>query len=263
MKRRGLFIAVILISLLSVNLVSAQGAGEIADDVGNIIDDFVEFISPVASRVLGETPSGQYLFAKVLFLIIILAIVWTALSRIDFFNENTWVLWIVSIGASVLATRWLTTEGLINTIILPYSALGIAISAGLPFVLYFLVVSVGFKEQPAIVRRIAWIFFAVIFIGLWITRRSILVAGGSRAVYIYPVTVLLAIIMAVMDGTIHKFFVKLEVEKVGRSSARYAIDDLRKKLQELPHLVNSNVITQGEADKRKKEYKKKLAYLSK
>lgn len=260
MKRRGLFIPAVLFIILVSSLVSAQG--DIANDVGNIIDDFTDFISPVASKILGETSSGQYLFAKVLFLIIILAIVWTALNRIDFFNENLWVLWLVSIAASILATRWLTTEALINTIILPYSVLGIAISAGLPFVLYFLIVSVGFKEQPAIVRRIAWIFFAVIFIGLWITRRSSLVAGGSNAAYIYPVTALLAIIMAVMDGTIHRFFVKLEVEKFGKTSARDAITDLRAKLKDLPNLVKDNVITQGEANRRRKEYQKKVAYLS-
>lgn len=251
---------VIVVLLISVGLVSAKS---LADEMNKLIDGFTKFIEPVAKNVLGEELTGQYLFAKVLFLIIILAIIWTALNRTEFFTAHTWVLVVVSLAVSILATRWLTTKALIDTIILPYSTLGIAISAGLPFVLYFLLVNVGFQNQPAIIRRIAWIFFAIIFIGLWITRRGTLTAGGSYAGYIYPVTALVAIIMAWMDGTIHRFFVKLEVEKLGKTSARYAIDDLKKKIADLPNLVTQGIITQGEADRRKREYQRKLAYLSK
>lgn len=259
MKRGHLLSAAFLIVLLSVSLVAA----DIGEEIAGAIEDFTAAVEPVASAVLGETLSGQYLFAKVLFLIIIFAIIWTALDKVDFFNEHTWVLVVISIAASILATRWLASETLINTIILPYSVLGIAISAGLPFILYFLLINVGFKDSPSIVRRIAWIFFAVIFIGLWITRRTLLTAGGSNAGYIYPVTALAAIIIATMDGTIHRFFVRLEVEKVGKKSARYAIDDLKRKIQDLPHLVTQGIITQREADSRKKEYQKKLAYITK
>ncbi len=257
--KRGILVA-FLVMLLSVGLVSAQNIG---GDMKKLIDGFTNTIEPVASKVLGDVSDGQYLFARVLFFIIILAIIWTALSRVDFFNENTWVLVVISIAASILSTRWLVTAALINTIILPYSALGIAISAGLPFVLYFLIVNIGFQNSPSVVRRVAWIFFAVIFIGLWITRRSLLLAQGSNAGYIYPVTIIISLIMIWMDGTIHKFFVKLEVDKLGKSSARYAIDDLKKKILDLPDSVNSGVITQREADKRKKEYQKKIAYLTK
>ncbi len=256
MKKRGLMLALVI--LLS-SLVAANGGAGLAADISTVIDKFVSAVEPVASAVLGATPTGQYLFAKVLFLIIILAVVFTALNRIDFFNENTWVLWLISIAASILATRWLTTEAIIATIILPYSTLGVAISAGLPFILYFLVVNVGFARQPAIVRRIAWIFFAVIFIGLWITRYDSL----QEAIWIYPITALVAFIMAVMDGTVHRFFVKLNLEKLGRASSVDAITDLKQKISELPNLVRDDIITQQEADRRKRDYRKKIAFLSK
>ena len=66
-----------------------------------------------------------------------------------------------------------------------------------------------------------------------------------------------------MDGTIRRFFVKLTIEKVGYKSAKGAKDDLLKKIVELPHLVNQNIITQAEANSRQREYKKKLKFLSK
>ncbi len=251
-----LFIALLLISM---SLVSAASIGE---DLASGIDEFTKAIEPFAKQILGDTPSGQFLFAKVLFFIIILAIVWTALSKIDFFSSHDWVLWIVSIAVSVLSTRWLGSEALIQTIILPYSTLGIAISAGLPFVLYFLLVNVNLKNQPSIVRRIAWVFFAVIFIGLWISRRESMTAGNSYAGYIYPVTAIIAFIMAWMDGTIHRFFVTLEVEKLGKTSATTSITELKKKINELPQLITDNIIEQSEADQRRKEYQRKIAYLS-
>src|SRR3989338_3911851 len=144
MKKGFALFSVLLVGIIiSSYLVSAA---DIATQVTNIIDGAVQVIEPVARYLLGETPSGEWLFAKVLFLLIILAVVWTALNNIEFFSENTWVLVVVSLGASILATRWLT-EGIVQTILLPYTAVGIAISAGIPFVVYFILVNVGLDRK--------------------------------------------------------------------------------------------------------------------
>src|SRR3989338_4033908 len=226
MKKGFALFSVLLVGIIiSSYLVSAA---DIATQVTNIIDGAVQVIEPVERYLLGETPSGEWLFAKVLFLLIILAVVWTALNNINFFSENTLVLVVVSLGASILATRWLT-EGIVQTILLPYTAMGIAVSAAIPFVVYFILVNWGFKNQPSIVRKIAWIFFAVIFIGLWIVRGT-QIPGVSA--WIYPVTAIAALIMAGMDGTIHRFFVKVAAEKVGKITADDAIIEYKKKLTE-------------------------------
>lgn len=245
--------------LISISLVSAERS--IGEALNAGINEFTKFIKPFAKNILGDTPSGQYLFAKVLFFIIILAIVWTALGRVDFFSGNNWVLWIVSLAASILSTRWLASEALINTIILPYTTLGIAISAGLPFVLYFLLVNVGFSKSTSIVRRIAWVFFAVIFIGLWIARRDSLLTGNSYAGYIYPVTAIVAFIMAWMDGTIHRFFVKLDIEKAGKQNVDELEAELRRKINQADKDFADGIITQAERDRRIKTYRNKIAGL--
>ena len=208
-------------SILLINLVSAAS---IAEDITKALDNAVSAGKPLISQILGNVPSGEWLFAKFLFFLIIFAIVWTALNRIEFFSEKTWVLAIITIAASILATRWIGGEGVIRTIVLPYSALGIALTAALPFIIYFLLVNVGLSGQVPTVRRVAWIFFAVIFIGLWISRYSVI---ESDARYIYPVTALAAFIMAVMDGTIHKFFAKVRSERAaasGKTTGLIAID---------------------------------------
>ena len=237
-KKRGLIIGGFLLAVLLVSLVAAQSELGLGESTKKVVDEFVDFIKPVASSVLGKTPSGsEYLFAKVLFLIIVLAIIWTALNRVEFFNEKPWILFVVSLAVSILATRWLTTEDIINTIILPYSTLGIAITAGFPFVLWFLIINVGLQgEGRRTVRRIAWIFFAVIFIGLYITRQATM--EGAR--WIYPVTALAAFIMAIMDGTIQGFFNKLQMEKASAGRKGHALRAIQLEQERITEIYSGN-----------------------
>jgi len=255
--KKGLAILpiVFLVSVLLIGFVSA----DIGQSMNSFIDGFTKVIEPIAKNLLGETPSGEWLFAKVLFFLIILGIVWTALSRIEFFNDYVWVLVIISAAVSILGTRWMT-QGIIESILLPYNALGVAVTAFLPFVIYFILVDVGFKESPAIVRRIAWVFFAVVFIGLWISRADKI---DSNAIYIYPITALIALIMAGMDGTIHRFFVQMAIEKAGKNSTQGAVQSLEMKLAQLPDLLEKGIITSAEYSKREREYKKRIAFLKK
>lgn len=257
-KKRALISIIVssaILIILLTNLVSAQ---DFYKDFTSIIDNIVKSIEPVAKYNLGSTPSGELLFAKVLFFLIILAIVWTVLERIEFFSEYSWVLVVVSASASILATRWLS-DVLVQTILLPYSTFGIAIAAGIPFILYFLLVHEGFKHQPAIIRKIAWVFFAVIFIGLWIMRRG----DVKNGVWIYIGTAALALIFALMDGTIHRFFVRMELERAGKRSVLGAVQVLEGKLAELPNLIASGIINRQESARREKDYKSRIAYLKK
>ena len=233
-KKRGLLLGIFLLAVLMISLVAAA---DIPTEINNFIDGFVKSIEPLASRVLGDTPSGQYLFAKVLFLIIVLAIVWTALDRVEFFNETRWVLWLVSLAVSILSTRWLTNEGIINTILLPYSVLGIAITAGLPFVLWFLIINVGLQgDQRRTIRRVAWVFFAVIFVGLYLTRQEAMEGGR----WIYPVTALVSIIVASMDGTIQGFFNRLAMEKAKAGRKGNALTALELKQTDIANIHANN-----------------------
>ena len=264
MKRGQIIGIFVLMLLISVSFVSPLVSADFAGDVGTLMNDIVKGATPIITPILGATPDGQYLFAKFLFFLIVLAIVWTALGNTDFFEEKTWVLALISIASSILATRFLTTPAIIETILLPYTTLGVVITAGLPFVLFFILVNIGWKNQPGAIRRVAWIFFIVVFIGLWATRKGALAAGadGAKIAYIYPITALLALIMILIDGTIHAFFVKLENEKLGKQTADESIRDLRRKIGEAQSDLTNNIITQRQHDKLIKQYQKKIVTLS-
>jgi hypothetical protein len=259
MKKRVLFAGLILI-IITAYLVSAQSIGE---NLKNIFDEFAKAIEPIASMLLGDTPSGEFLFAKIIFFLIIFGVIWIVLDQVEFFSEYTWVVAIISIGVSILATRWIASEALVQTILLPYSALGFAVAAGIPFVIYFLLVNVGFKNQPPIFRKIAWIFFAVIFVCLWLSRGPLGTDVTKDWAWIYPVTALLSLIMAAMDGTFSKFFMKVQIEKSQMQAKTREVLRLQDEINTVNRQFSEGTATEKQRDRIVKENTKKILALSK
>ena len=205
-KKALLLLGAILLVAFFISIVSAATPVENIKSIGSGI---FEIVKPLAESILGETPGGDFLFAKVLLLIMLFGIIWEVVGSIDFF-KNGYILFIVSAGVSILSIRWLTA-GLVQTILLPYTTIGIVISAGIPFVIFFLLVNRGLKGSSSTLRRTAWIFFAVIFIGLWISRINTEELGSES--YMYLIVALAALLMAYLDGTIKRFFSKISVSK--------------------------------------------------
>jgi len=220
-KKIGMILRLLLVSIFTLNFVSAdltQDLGRGFQEVYNIIDVLItNFIAPFVRLVLTsgtESISGDMLFAKLLFFLIVLGFVHFALDKARVFEDKKGLNWVVVIVVSILATRYLGTEALIQTIILPYSVLGIAISAGLPFIIYFLFIEVGFKgKEYSILRKVAWALFTIVFIGLWFERRIDITQAGGYASWIYPVTIFASILILLFDSTIQTAWLKADMKK--------------------------------------------------
>jgi hypothetical protein len=231
-KLFGVFVLGLFVISMMAGLVSAQ-ANDPVDAVQKGVASGYELIRPVLEGIIGETSDGEFFLAKVLLLMIIFAILWVALDKVSFFSENTWVLVIVSVAVSILSIRWFGNSDMIRTVILPYSALGIAISAGLPFVLAFIIIENNFKKT---MRKIGWIFFAVVFVGLWIMRSG---ESGAEAVggpvgpfaWIYLATAGIAMIMLFMDGTIQRTMAKSSVERIQSAHTNKMAGELRDEMK--------------------------------
>ena len=154
----------------------------------------------------GIAGGGELFTAKVLFMILIFSILWAALERVDFFAAHTWVRIIVSISATVLSIRIFVNDWAVRTVLLPYSVLGIALTAGLPFVVFVIIT----MDWRATYRKISWIFFATIFTALWFTRMDDIGDFG----FIYLVAAGLALLMLIFDGTVKRFFQRTKVEEI-------------------------------------------------
>ncbi len=219
-----LILIAIVVSLyngMTGNVVTVTGQAVSSDPFATLFSSIIDGAKPLLEYLLGQkfdnnTNSiyGDFFSMALLILLIVFAVVYVSLKRINFFNDldHVWVLWVVSIAVSLLAVRFLTQEWLI-TILLPYSALGVVISAGVPFAIFFFIVK-DWTSKTA--RKFAWIFFSVVFIFLYYARSNIEYIATSTGTHyeIYLWTALLAGLMFLFDGTIHGFFVKARHEKI-------------------------------------------------
>jgi hypothetical protein len=225
--------------LLSMGFVAAQGS----DGLIGAVEDGFGFIQPVLDILLGQEAPGlsdinnssDYI-ARIMFVLIIFALVWTVMTKIPFIEENRAILWILSIAVSILATRWLSEGGVVQSLLLPYSAMGISMAAFLPLIIYFAFIEVGFKRRKyKNVRKTAWIFFMVVFVALWIVRRE----EVSGFVWVYPISALLCLGFFWFDGTIQKWLNKFSIDKLREAHNRDAALAVRSKMKDLKDLYKS------------------------
>jgi len=125
------------------------------------------------------------LFERIMFLTILLAVIYMVISKMPVFEGNNVVVWIITVTVSLLATRFLADSALVQTIILPYSVLGVALTSALPMLIYFTFVQ---RFDGTATRKMLWVFFIVVFFGLWGARYD---AVGEIA-WIYFITAGLA-----------------------------------------------------------------------
>jgi len=253
-----IFITLIVSSLL-IGFVSAQETGfaSAGEKVKSFMDGALGVVGPIISPIIGDTTDSPYFFAKILFFIIILSIIWIALSRIEMFQEYPVVLWVVSIAVSILGLKYLSDGQWLMTMLLPYETLAVTISAGLPFAIFFFIVNVGMQgPQYKTVRKVAWIFFGIIFIGLWFTRYDL-----GDATYVYPVTALACLLMIIFDGTFQRFYYKMKLDRYsGRDDGRQL---LLEKMNRNDTLLSNGMISTPEHAKKRKELTKQLIALNK
>ena len=254
-KKVGLVLCALILSSFLIGIVSA--AEGLTGLTKGAIDGVVQIIKPYLEVLLGATNNSEMFMGKLIIVIILLSLIYGVLSKAmeDFFGDKKWLLWVISVGVSLLGVRFLSPE-MITTITLPNSTLAVALVAGIPFVLFFNIVK-DFKS--GIARRVSWIFFAVIFLGLYSLKSTEL----GNASIIYPLTAFLAFIMAVMDGTINRWNAQINAEKgLGEHREVLAIN-AREELGKLDEQFVKGYVTKAVYEKRRKVLVSKLATLTK
>ncbi|MBI2047198.1 hypothetical protein HYT26_03485 [Candidatus Pacearchaeota archaeon] len=254
MKKGFVLFSVLLIGIIiSSYFVSAQT--NIGEGVKELVENVIAGGEPIFSALLGEVPAGQYLFAKILFLIIILSIVWIVLDQVEIFSENTWALAIISIAVSILSTRFLATTNIVDFILLPYNVFGVALSTLIPLIIYFYVVGKAIPSQT--IRKIAWILAAAVFFGLWLTRRTDI---GNLA-WIYLAAAMISLIFLLADKTIKRYFVKADMDAWGSRTKKAHEIEIKRKMQQANTDLTGDIITPKQHDKIIKDLRKQLVAL--
>lgn len=229
-KKVGLFLVALILSSFLISFVSADPLTDAAKKVGTFLSDAVKFIIGSSNEIAGFTITAV-LLAKLLLLIILFSMIWSVLEFMPFMNDG-WPRWTLSIIVSILGIRFLTDE-LIATIILPYSVLAVSMTALIPFIIYFLFVERGVTSSTG--RKLAWTFFGAVFLALWAYRMGFLGTTKDAMMlgnlgYVYLLTAGVAVVMLLLDKTIHSWFTKESIKKIYEAGNRTELNRIQAKI---------------------------------
>ncbi|MEM4259588.1 MAG: hypothetical protein QXS38_02415 [Candidatus Pacearchaeota archaeon] len=238
MKRRyllGIFALLAFVFagfLINASFASAYYFQGVRGVTQSVIDAYIDVGEPILQILFGGYGgwTGYLLFERFLLFILILSIIYAILARIPFFEEQKMVRWIVAIVIPLIAIRFINFEQ-ISMIIQQYQLLAIILTSILPFILFFFFVhSLG--ESYPILRKIMWIFFIAVYIGLWSTTES----GFQSAVFFWTF-VAAGIIGLVFDRRIELWFQAREFARRERHNIDYQIAKLNEKINELNKMI--------------------------
>jgi len=258
-KKVGLLIGFLVIfSIFSALMVSAQSEfspitllRELIDDVSVNLDPILRYIVGDVTDSQGNTSSSEILFVKVLFLIILIAIIYKAVEHTPTIGENKAVSWVITIIASLLAVRLITTDALVNFLWTPTGVLGVALITILPFIIFFFFIE-GFNES--IVRKIGWMVFAVVYFLMGLLRWNELKLNpadyGSVAIdqgydwlplilnlsWIYMIIGILAVIIFIYDSRVRAKYVASSIKSGMKESDAIELARLEDELREVRRL---------------------------
>ena len=244
--------------LSMVALVSAQDglASGFGKGMSQVISLIESVIGPFFSAILGGE-SGM-LFEKVLFLAIILTTVYVIIGKTPVFtkkdgNPNLPVVWIVSISVALLSTRFMSGD-LLKTMLLPYTTLGVTLTAVIPLIIYFMfVLNIG-ASSPTL-SKILWIFYIVTFVTIWTTRYNDI----GVISYIYMGSAIMALIFLLADGTIRRALEKQREKEL-------SMDDRKQRIAKIKEEMNDVLdLTLDEAAKARiiRRYQKRIETIAK
>lgn len=258
MKHKSTFITFLTITFFS--LVSAgpvEGTNKLLGGLGDIIMIIIQFTN---TTILNINSFDQFLFAKIIFFILIFLIIYVTIDKNNFFGDNKSINKIISATISILAVRFIPDE-LVKALFLQYGVLGAAFGISIPFfpILFFLHQS----GWGPVGRKIGWIFYGVSYVAVFSFSYTSLVGMAS---YVYWLGLIGIIIAFFWDRQIHATFGKAEMkrDRRGFESTRYAdirrsIEGIEKTLADprLPLIIRKNL------EKQKKHFEKELLKIMK
>ena len=224
----------LLSSFLALFTISLASANEIASSLEYGMTRAIEiiegFFGPLVFALIGG--EGDMLFERVMIFAILISLIYLIISTIKIFEKdgeaNNALIWIVTVSISLLATRFLTSAEIVLTIILPYSVLGVSLSAAIPFLIYYkFTESIGAGSSTT--RKLMWVFYVVVFLGLWMSRYEEL---GSIS-WIYFISAGAGFFFLLFDGTIHKWIAKQENERLGVEKQAERVALLKEQIDKL------------------------------
>jgi len=185
-------------------LISAFDAGYFfTDGMTKVIDGVKGFSTPLFEALIGDYSSNEFFFAKVLLMILLFITINAVLRKIPLFEEQNkkGVAFIIALVVSILAVRFISENELTLGILVPYGALGVALTTILPALIC--AYAIYFTNMGGLGRRLCWIFLGIVYLVLWLNKSSEL-SSISNQIYIF--TLIVIVILFFADRQIASYF---------------------------------------------------------
>lgn len=205
MKKRVLILGLFFTLLLGSMFVTAQESPAVLPGPISInqVQDFL-------SNVLNNQQAGPELFTRLLIVLLLTAVLYKPAVKLVPDGETSNIPIFLSLIVAILGVRFLTGPEVIG-LMLPFGALGIALTTIIPIVLFgaIMTTSSGINEGIA---RLGWLLMGVSFIVLWLTRFDVV---GTIA-WIYLWSGLICIFMLFYEKTVRMYALRSKAKGKGR-----------------------------------------------
>lgn len=225
MRKFGFSFVGLISFLMFGSFASALDLRKISEDA---IDFYVQVFEPILRILLGgQDYTGGLLFEKLLLFLVMLSIIYIALSKVPIFENKKSTKWIIATAVSLIGIRFMNSEYMFS-IILQYKLLAITITAIIPFIVYFFFLSGVFPgDTNNFMRKLGWLLFVMVYGGLWLT------AANNIQSSIFFWTMIAGIIFAFFDGYVEKFLHSREFGKAERGRTLEHIVDINRRIRNL------------------------------
>lgn len=212
--------------LINLSFVSAYYFPQVRDISQGVVETYVDVFEPVLQALFGgDSYNGELLFEKLLIFLILISLIYVVLGKIEVLGGNKNVRWIISILVPLLGVRFMDFE-IVNTIVFQYGILGVVLSSILPFIIYFFFLH-NVASDSSTIRKMGWILFIIIYIGLWSTTDTELYGG------FYFWTMIASAVFLFLDGTIHRYYIREQMRMSGNTDKWQQIASLRRDISQI------------------------------
>ena len=258
-------IAAALLFLFIIAKFSASVTGNVpavdAEDSGSFIIESLGDSADWVRLFLGDLSaekgfdSGQVLLVKVMFLLLISLGFWAMIGRLSILKSegqttvNPFLRAFLTFALGVLFTRWLTSNASILSVLTSYSAVGMTLSALLPLIVIYYILTFEIKgDDAAPIRIFGWIlFFGYLIFQTVIAFQAVqtdpLFSGGIKGnldiVLVYPICMIITIILILLSPRLRTMML---IKTAGMVSKTWYDSKLAEFAQREEMITNTNSI---------------------
>ena len=218
----------------SLEFVSAQGFGDFKSISNQVVSNVKDILTPLFESLLNTSSYDDFFFAKILLLLLLFVIVSAVVKKVPIFEKTKGMGTLVAAVVSILSVRFISSEGFIAGILLPYGTLGIAITTLLPFFVFFYFIHNS--GTGSFGRRISWVLYGIIFVSVWLTRPAGQISDASSWIYFWGIVAVA--ISLIFDKNIHGYFGMFEDQRARKARTDRLIADTEAKLNNLYNIVD-------------------------